>query len=296
MSLIVWKCCVRWLLLGVFATAAATAAAAQPRVLEFPVIDRDFQRYQTYLAGRQATDVGDFAGPAMSRHVAELWLFAVAPVLGGCGCRIDYRPYGVETTNARSLADVVSGRQASDPVAGFASDVRYTDQIAFSDEILGADGFVVGFYTHRSRADVLGLRSADALRRLRFAVGAHWQVDRQVLARRGWQAVPADDWPSALRQIRAGRADVILQPFAARADLALASQGLEAEFVPVPGFRAVFGHARHFAFSTRHPDGPALRTHFNRGLALLRQDGRLAALWRAAGVDNPQTASWAWVP
>jgi hypothetical protein len=296
MTLTLWKCSVRWLLLGVFAAATASAVAAQPRVLEFPVIDRDFQRYQSYLAGRHPTDIAGFSGADMNRHVAEMWLFAVAPVLGGCGCRIDYRPYGVETTNARSLADVVSGRQPSDPVAGFASDVRYTDQIAFSDEILGADGFVVGFYTHRSRADVLGLRSADALRQLRFAVGAHWQVDRQVLARRGWQAVPADDWPSALRQIRAGRADVILQPFGARADLALASQGLEAEFVPVPGFRMVFGHARHFAFSIRHPDGAALMTHFNRGLAQLRRDGRLDALWRAAGLYNPQTTSWVSVP
>ena len=272
------------------------SAAAQPKVWEFPVIDRDFQRYEAYLAGRLPSDIAEFSGAYLNRHVAELWLFAVAPVLGGCDCRIGYRPYGVETTNARSLAEVVAGRIPSDPVAGFAADPRYAGEVAFSDEILGGDEFVVGFYTHKSRTDLLALRSADAIRRLRFAVGAHWKVDRQVLAERGWHAVPADDWPSALRQIRAGRADVILQPFAAQADLALAARGLESEFVPIPGFRATFGHARRFAFSTRHPDGSALRLAFNRGLAQLRESGRLAALWRAAGVDNPQTATWAWVP
>jgi len=287
----------RWLgLLLAVLMSVPTAVAAEARVLVFPVIDRDYERYQRYLRGRLATEVEPSADPAMSRHVAELWLFAVAPVLGGCGCRIEYRSYGVETTNARSLADVVSGRQPSDPVAGFAVDARYAGQVAFSDEILAADEFVVGFYTHRSRTDVLAVRTAPQVNRLRFAVGAHWRVDRQLLVERGWQAVPADDWPSALRQIRAGRADVILQPFASSADLSLASQGLEAEFVPVPGLRTVFGRARHFAFSTQHPDGLPLRDHFNQGLAQLRKDGRLAQLWRAAGLHNEQTASWAWVP
>lgn len=274
---------------------AAGAGPVAARTITLPVIDHDLSRYERFLAGRSPVDVDRFEDPAMNRQVAELWVFAVAPVLGGCGCRIEYRPYGADTTSARSVADVAAGRQPADAVASFLSDPGRAPQLLLSDAVLKPEEVVVGFYTHRSRSDILGLRSADALRGLRYAVGAHWKVDRQLLEQRGWTQVPADDWHSALRLVKAGRADAILQPFSARADLAMGELGPEAEYVPVPGFRAAFGQARHFLFSASHPDGPWLRQHLNRGLEVLRRSGRLEGLWRASGVLNRQTESWTWV-
>jgi hypothetical protein len=74
--------------------------------------------------------------------------------------------------------------------------------------------------------------------------------------------------------------------------MALGDRGLEAEFVPIPGWRMGFGHARQYTFSRRHPDGPWLFSHFDEGLRRLRQQGYLDRLWRAAGVIDPRVQTF----
>lgn len=273
-----------WTALCLCVAAPAAWAQADDRVLTFRVQPHDLARYQNYMQGRDPLDIGEIFRVGLTRHTAEMWLFQVASVLGGCRCNIRYQAYQTDTTHSRAVAELVAGRTVSDPVAGFKEDSRYADQVWFSDPILSGDDFLVGIYTHQSRADVLALQDAERLRELIYVVGRGWEMDRKVLSSKGLRFVDADNWSSALRLIEARRADAILQPFSSQPRRALAADGYEANFVPVPGFMVRFGYGRHFTVSKKHPEGEAFLRHLNAGLRMLRDSGFVQRLWLEAGV------------
>lgn len=289
---LVWRTFQRWwIALGLCVAASAVWAQSEERVLTFRVPSHDLARYQNYLQARDPLDVSNIFRLGLTRHTAEMWLFQIAPVLGGCRCTVRYQAYQTDTTHARAIAEVVAGRALADPVAGFKEDSRYGDQVWFSDPILGGDDFLVGIYTHHSRTDVLGLKEVDRLRELIYVVGRGWEVDRKVLNAKGLRFVEADNWSSALRLIEARRADAMLQPFSAQPRGALSAAGYEAQFVPVPGFMLRFGYGRHFTVSKKHPDGEAFVRHLNAGLQRLRDSGFLQRLWQDAGVLRSEARS-----
>lgn len=265
-------------------------AVASDRVLTFRVQSHDLARYLAYMQGKNPLQTNDILAPGLTRHVAELWLFQLAPVLGGCRCSVRYESYQTDTTHARAIAELVAGRVLADPVAGFREDSRYADQVWFSDPpVLPADEFLVGIYTHRSRDDVLRAANAQSLRALTYAVGSSWEIDQKVLSAKGLKWAQADNWTSALKMIEARRADAILQPFSVLPFGALAPDGYEANFVPVPGFMVRFGHGRYFTVSKRHPDGALFLQHLNAGLQRLKDSGFMSRLWVASGVVRSET-------
>ncbi len=253
------------------------------------VLPNDLARYAAYMQGRDPLDLGELPNTGLTRHVAEMWLFEAAAALGGCGCRIRYEPYQADTTHSRTIAELVAGRQLSDPVAGFREDSRYRNQVGFTDAVLRGEDFLVGIYTHQSRSDVLQLRELPRLRALNYVIARSWEIDRSVLRSKGLRCMEADNWNSALRLIEARRADAILQPFSTQPRRALAADGYEAEFVPIPDCMLRFGHGRHFTVSQRHPDGAAFLQELNTGLRQLQKQGFVQRLWLASGVVQPDT-------
>lgn len=261
-------------------------AHAQERVFSFPLIENDFEKYNAYLAGRNPLDLEAVKAEGLTRHNMELLVFQNALVLGGCDCRIVYTKYDVATTNARSLVDVNAGRLLSYPVAGFRSDSRSSGGSFFSEPVLEDDAFQVGLYTDASRKDVLSVTDPAQARLLTFVAAENWEIDIRVLKEKGLRFVTTSDWISALGLIRAGRADVIMQPFSSRPDLSFEDPQLKARFLPIPGLRMRFGHGRHYVVSMRHPEGPWFLQRLNAGLRKLRSSGKLAELQRLAGLTS----------
>lgn len=272
--------------LGLLWTAhlEAWASDATQRRVVFRVPPQDLARYQAYMQSRNPFNLNDISRAGLTRHVAEMWLFQTVVVQGGCDCQVEFQSYQVETTHARTIAEIAAGRQLSDPIAGFRQDSRYGDGVWFSDPILDGDDFLVGIYTHHSRTDVLNQQDASRLRDLTYVIARGWEVDRKVLKAKGLRWVEADNWTSALRLIEARRADAILQPFSTQARRALGADGYEASFLPVPGFMMRFGHGRHFTVSKKHPQGAEFLQQIDTGLRALRESGFVQRLWLASGV------------
>jgi hypothetical protein len=274
-------------LLGM-STVAAWASDGAKRHLMFRVPPQDLARYQAYMQSRDPSNLSDIPRVGLTRHVAEMWLFQLAALQGGCGCLIGFQPYETETTHARTIAEISAGRRLSDPVAGFREDSRYGEDVLFSEAILSGDDFLVGMYTHESRTDVLNQQEASRLRDLTYVIARGWEVDRKVLKAKGLRWVEADNWTSALRLIEARRADAILQPFSSQARRALGATGYEAAFVPVPGFMLRFGYGRHYTVSKKHPEGVEFLRQIDAGLRLLRDSGFIQRLWLASGVIHTE--------
>jgi len=269
---------------GVACAPVVWVHGRETRTAVFRVPAHDLARYQAYMQSLSSVDLKDVSRKGLTRHVAEMWLFQLAAARGGCSCRIEFEPYQVETTHARTIAEISAGRRLSDPIAGFREDSRYGEGVSFSDPILSGDDFLVGIYSHESRTDVLNQQDSSRLRDLMYVIVHGWEVDRKVLKAKGLRWIEADNWNSALRLIEARRADAILQPFSTQARRALGADGYEAAFVPVPGFMMKFGYGRHFTVSNKHPDGREFLGSINAGLRILRESGFIQRLWLASGV------------
>jgi len=279
----------QWLLSVLVVLVPGVTSAEEPKVYNTFLIEQHFRDFQEMLDSRNPLEIEDIAALPLNRMLAEALVMQIAPVLGGCECRIEYSPYEVDTVHARSIEQVKGGQQLTHGVAGFQYDSRMNDpDIMLSDPILSADEFYVGLYTYEGRDEILSLDDPDSIAKLRFGVGRNWEIDRKILSQKGLTEVPADTWNNLIRMISIGRADVILQPFTSEPDFAFVDTVSGYRFVPIPGYKLLFGDGRYYMVSRRHPDGEAFLQSLNRGLAMLRDQGVLKQVMISAGVVNPR--------
>ncbi|TRD22766.1 ABC transporter substrate-binding protein [Palleronia caenipelagi] len=264
-----------------------SATADELKIIRSQLNRGNLLDYERLLNGRDPLEVEDFGAFADNRMVAEHFILQIAPVLGGCDCRVVYEPYDVETPHARTIQQIREGATLTHGVAGFSDDSRYRDDVWLSDPILSADDFYVGLYTHDARAEVLATEDDEDLKNLRYAVGRHWEIDNLVLERNGLTAIPADNWESLVQMIIRGRADVVMQPFQTGPGMSFEEIAIGETFLPIPGVKMKFGQGRHFVVSKTHPDGEAFLAALNQGIKILQQDGLLNEIMTNAGVVNP---------
>ncbi|MGH1576480.1 hypothetical protein [Planktotalea sp.] len=248
-----------------------------------------YEDYKRSLAGKDIADIdiADLPKIARTRHIAEILIHQIAPVLGGCNCRIMYSPYASDTSHARSLEQIRLSQQVSHGVASFLTDSRANaDGILLSEPILAADEFFVGLYTHEARSDILELDDPDELKQLRFGVSRNWEIDRKVLADRNLIEVTADGWNNLMVMVANKRADVIMQPFTAEEDFSFTDSGQGLKLLPIPNYKMLFGDGRSYTISSTHPNGEEFLTALNKGIRLLRENGTIHEFMVNSGVIN----------
>ncbi|MFV0291906.1 MAG: hypothetical protein ACK5II_01215 [Paracoccus sp. (in: a-proteobacteria)] len=222
------------------------------------------------------------------RHLGEHIIFTIAPVLGGCRCRIKLQGYPEDVNFARSVAEISSGRILSFPAATFPELVRDNPNILLSEPILLSDEFYVGLFTHSNRKDILALTDLDKIRNLRFVTVHNWDIDQKILADRGFREVRAANWKSAMRMLQVGRADVIMQPFGTGPDMSFIDSASNERFYPIPGVKLLFPYGRAYMVSARHPRSSEFLGYLNTGIRKMKASGLLQAHLMAAGVISPR--------
>lgn len=266
-------------------------AHGQERIFAFQAEHHDLDAYRSYVSDFDPLSTDEIK-PGLWRHLAEHVIFTVAPVIGGCKCTIRLEPSPQDVTFARLIAEIDSGRMLSYPVATFPELVRDDSNVLLSDPILGPDEFYVGLYTHESRRDILEITDLDQIRKLRFVVASNWDIDRQVLAERGFTTVTGADFESALRMLWAGRADVMLQPFATGPGMSFLDAESGESFYPIAGVKMLFPHGRAYMVSATHPQSAEFLGYLNAGLHIMRARGQLRTYLEKAGVIDRRIAGF----
>lgn len=193
----------------------------------------------------------------------------------------------------RSIREVSEGRFLSFPVATFPkSPIHEEFPVLISDPILEEDQFFVGLFTHENRDDILSLTDLDEIRKLKFVVVENWPIDIQVLEERGFTTILAADWGSALRIIKAGRGDVLMQPFGSGPTMSFTDDASGETFIPIPNIKMPFNHSRNYMVSPNHPDGEEFLKYLNEGIRIMKENGRLEEYFIAAGVIDPRIADF----
>lgn len=262
------------------------------RTFTFYISAHNLEEYRRYLNGREPTNITDPTSKEASRHTIELLIFQKAMAESPCRCVVEYRAISTPTTHIRSIANVAAGRMVSHPIAGFSNDPRYSDNVLLSTPILAAEDFFVGLYTHAGRRHILELSDVNKIRKLRFTAARTWVVDLKVIHRFGFPLIKADSWDSALKMLRTGRADVIMQPFSPTKDFGFVDVLSGERFLPIPGIKLFFGAERRYAVSKRHPDAHFFSKNLNAGINKLKKSGFLRMAHVAAGLISSRTANW----
>ena len=274
-------------------SGSVSEVEASTKTFTFKIGPRNMAEYETFLGGRNPLEINNFEGEGLLRHVLELVLFQRAMHEAPCECVVEYEARSELHTHIRAIADVRAGRVVAHPVAGFSNDPRYTEGVWLSEPILAKNDFHVGLYTHASRQSILSIEDPEQVRNLKFTVGRSWVVDNKVIDTFGFAKLPADNWVGALKMLRAGRADVIMQPFVATPDFSFTDAESGERFLPIQGIKLLFGAARQYFVSKKHPDGAFFLENLNAGIKKMQTSGLTERANIAAGLLNPRTRNWA---
>lgn len=257
------------------------------KVYEFRTYTHLINAFENLSEGVDIYDPENWQELELDRHQLEMLIFQVAPILGGCECKIVLNSYEVDTPHARSIEQVISGEELSHPIAVFGGDSRVQSDLYLSDPVLAAEDFFVGLYTHEDRQEVLSITDEDQVRDLRFVAGQDWEIDNKIIDDYGLPHILADNWKSVTYMLRDGRADVLMQPFFPTSDLSFMDDDMK--FIPIPNMRMRFPQSRVYFVSKVHPDGREFSEYLNKGIRILSEGDFLKRAHEWAGVINPAT-------
>lgn len=172
------------------------------------------------------------------------------------------------------------------------NDIKVLNETVIASSALVENGeFLVGIYTRPDNAKALNARSLKALQSLSFVSNRNWEIDWATLQQMAVKKLySSNDFDRTVNMIAAGRADAMLSSFAPREDLI--HQVNDHTLVPIPEVRITLAGSKHYSLSRNHPQSAAVLAALERGLTLLRAEGKIEQAYRESGFYHPKTQTW----
>lgn len=254
------------------------------------VSDDVLHDFRLFLAGRHVLDIQDFGGAHSRRDVAEVVL-----LLKGLAQARFSKPMDMlaRPTDARLKMDLRSGLGVCTATTFWRGDfAEHEPGLLFSLPLVEDGEFEAGLYAMPGNRKALAVRGLEDLRHLKVLSNRDWPVDWQTLGRLGLgdNLVHVGNWSLMPRMLAAGRADVLLAPFQATADMALQVDGIT--LLPVKGLKVSMRGTRHFVVSSQHPAGRVLASALDAGLMALRRSGVIRQAYVQSGFFHPEVKDW----
>lgn len=251
-------------------------------------IEQDVSKeYARYMDSRDSPSRVRLQSNGARREVAEVVLLQKALKLGGFTESVDFVP--VSASMSKSIERVRSGELALFSTALWSQAFNSQD-LLISD--CWVDGFEVAIYINPKRQPPVSVSSLEDFRLLETVTHADWLHDVELLSLLQVQRIhKTSTWESMMKMLLSDRVDFILAPFLPGDDLSFyVSPGAYLE--PIDGVKVWAKRPRCWPVSAKHPKGPEMFTALNKGLALLREQGRIEELKTDAGMINPGVSDW----
>lgn len=258
---------------------------AQSVRLTMPEIDR--AELSQLLAGREPLQVTVF--DATRRDIAILVLQMQALRLGGFEGDIII---DTEKSHKRILTMVSQGKS---DLAGMQFWQRelgpYKDKICYSDAVVREGEFYVGIYTAVHNKHALAARSRADIQQLRGVSSRNWENDWSVLQSLELKHLYNTlNWHSMVKMVEVGRADFTLSPFYASDDMSAKVNGNR--IVPIPKVKVLLPGSQHWVVNCTNSEGIAIHQTLQRGLAVLRESGRVEKALIESGFFYGRSKDW----
>ena len=267
-----------------------SAVASAENVKAVITVDRDvYQDVLQFLDGRNVQQVEHFNSPLARRDVVDFVLIQQAIALGGVTLNVRFEPGNYDARNIRS---VVSGILLVSLDSFWRSELdKVANDIYISEPLIRRGEYFAGLYTAPDNHKALLVRSVEQLRKLSVISNSDWSADWHTLQQFDLPyLINEKSWSSQAKLVSRGWVDFMLAPFLPGNDFRFRGDGYE--IMAVPGVKVLLDDSRHVAVSRKHPAGEQVFNALQRGLAIMRQQGRIQRAYEEAGFFNAHVKDW----
>ncbi|MED5431685.1 MAG: hypothetical protein VX920_05045 [Pseudomonadota bacterium] len=265
-----------WFLLLVL----SASLAADPVPLPLAVPADVYRDYECWLGKRTLANITDYHGPCLRRDVVDVALFQQALIAAGYAHDPQWE---IINSYQRTLLELSRGKLPAAATSLWLKDIEATPGLAASDAVLPVGSNLAQLYGRETVAGNTPLTQLQQLAQYRIVSSSQWDTDWQLL-----QTLPhaelldANHWMTMVRWVNHGRADLLLAP-----PLQHGRQHLTVDAVmlaPLPGGMLCLPGSRHFAISRQWPEAVLLQQALDRGLSILKREGRVQQAYHQAGL------------
>jgi hypothetical protein len=260
--------------------AANTQHEAQSVRVSMFIRDDVYNDYQAFLAGRDVHTITSFTGYRMRRDVVDMVLALQAMRLGGFHVEFDYHIGKITLRNTNILE---RGEKLISFDTYWLSDANALGESVYvSDPVFEKGEYVAGVFAHPSNQRVFSIKNKADFKQLTAISSSTWSADWQTLSELGLKQIfDEKEWVQQVRAVDKKWADFVLMPLmpAINNDYKLAQVHLKA----VPGVVVSFADSRHYVVSRKHPYGEKAFNALQKGLSMLKQQGRIKQAYVEAG-------------
>ncbi len=166
----------------------------------------------------------------------------------------------------------------------------YQGSLYISEPVIEFGEFEAGLYFN-AQLPHLEHTSYSELKKLKVVSNPRWNADWRALSNSPMVVQNfIGPWENMLAMVNANIVDVMLINFSLIRDLDLIFKGNL--YRPIHGLKVVLPDSRHFVVSKRHPKGEVVFKALQKGLRIMREQGRIKRLYQQAGVFNQLVRDW----
>lgn len=249
------------------------------------------QRYLEVLDGKSPLEIENFVAKSHGSHleIVEMIILQQALHFGGFTEKILFEPD--EIANLGEITAIIDGTILMyGRSMWLQTSVDYQGSLYISEPVIKFGEFEAGLYFNaKDKAKINNAR--NDLDKLKVVANPRWLADWRALLNSPLIMVPfIGPWENMLAMVDANIVDVMLINFSVSQNLDLNFMG--EKYQPINNVKVILPDSRHFVVSKNHPRGKEVFTALQRGLKIMRQNGKLRSLYQQAGVLNYRVKSW----
>ncbi|WP_019675662.1 hypothetical protein [Arsukibacterium perlucidum] len=253
-------------------------------------IDNDvYRNVQRFLAGRHVLDITNFNSPYASRDIVDFVLIQQAISLGGIKLDIHFESGNYDARNLRSIKDGLLLLSLDSFWLSELNNIQ--SQVFISQPLIRRGEYIAGLYTAIDNVRAHSAKTLEQIQKLSFVSTPIWATDwlsLQQLAPK--QLLNEKVWSSQAKLVSRGWVDVMLAPFLPGNNFRFTGDGYD--IVAIEGIKIILNDSRHVAVSKQHPAGQITFEALEKGLTILRAQGRIEQAYTEAGFFNESVKDW----
>jgi hypothetical protein len=269
---------------------AAQADPGQARIhLKIAADSQIVDSFKSWTAVTPWEQITQYSGIYVNRPTLDLVLEIQALKAGG----LDFDFELVPTPNyERAKIEVIEGRADLSAETIWDDEIaEKADALAKTDVVLQNGEFEKGVYTLPTNTKLLAISTLEELRQYVGVTVGTWALDVKTMEAMNLKGVErAIKIENVFLMIQKQRADFTLSEFSASADLSVENSGVK--LVPVPNYKVAIAGSRSWVVSKKSPNADAVLAALQKGLKVLRADGRIDRALNESGFLNPKVANW----
>ncbi len=242
-------------------------------------------KFQSFMLGREASDIHSYRGKESNRDVVEVvLLLKILNLKKG-----QYTFFKVDSYN-RAIKLIQSGR-----IDLYANTIWYGDgdrkEIQYTLPVIRNGEFTAGVYV-RENSPYLTNPNLD-IRELKFLSNKAWTRDWKTLQKMKVKSISSTTtWSSVMKMIKAKRSDAIMASFPPSNTLIRYNKDNDLSLYPIPNKRIAIEGSRHWIVSMRSKNSKGLLGQINNGIEKFRKDREFFKAFIQSGFFNERTISW----